>query len=219
MFINILKLTDNEMKLAIQNQISANKLKNCPKKAFYTYLLIDNSKFQQFRSKLKKACLLPTEANIRDFLAFKSSIFYVGKGLFGRKHQHLTLAKKLYCGILPIKKVQLKVSKIAALWRQNKGVTLIQLDCDATSYEAFTRENCIIKSLNFNKLTNRIRGSSYGDVKTWPLTKVVNYGDMLLYQLFRNYLAKDPNVIYADDVVLKTNSKRPRLCTTCKKLL
>ena len=220
MFLNVLNLIDHQMKTSIESQVSAKKLKNIPKKAYYTYLLIDNTKYRKTSSKLDGKSLLPIEPNIKNFLAFKASIFYVGKGISNRKHQHLTLAKKLYCGILPLKKVQLKVARIAALWKQNKGVTLIQLECDATSYEAFTRENCIIKSLNFNSLTNRIRGTSYGDAKNWPLTKVVNYGDMLLYQLFRNYLSKTPNVIYSSDVVLKTSSKkRPRFCTKCKKLL
>ena len=219
MFLNVLKSIDHKMKISIQTQISAKKLKNIPKKAYYTYLLVDNDKYQKLRSKIDGKSLLPIEPNIRDFLAFKSSIFYVGKGIFNRKHQHLTLAKKLFCGILPLKKVQLKVSRIAALWKQNKGVSLIQLECDATSYEAFTRENCIIKSLNFNSLTNRIRGTSYGNAKNWPLTKVINYGDMLLYQLFRTYLSKEPNVIYSSDVVLKPSStKRPRFCTKCKNL-
>ena len=126
--------------------------------------------------------------------------------------------KKLYLGLLPKRKISLKVSKIASLWEQGKGITLIQLDCDATSYEAFTRENCIIKSLNFNMLTNRIRGTSYGNAKFWPLRKVVNYGNMLIYSLFNTFLTKQPNVIYANDVVLKTQNRRKRLrfCTQCK---
>ena len=218
MFFNIMKLIDTQMKCSIKKQILSRKLKAAPKKAYYTYLLLDNEKFQSARSKININSLLPSEANIKDFIAFKNSIFYVGKGIFNRKHQHLTLAKKLYCGVLPLKKVQLKISKIASLWKRNRGVTLIQLDCDATTYEALTRENCIIKSLNFNKLTNRIRGTSYGDAKHWSSVKVVNYGDMLLYQLFNNYLTKEPSVIYARDVVLKTKStKKPRICSYCKK--
>ena len=131
---------------------------------------------------------------------------------------HLTLAKQLYLGLLPKRKISLKVSKIASLWKQGKGITLIQLDCDATSYEAFTRENCIIKSLNFNMSTNRIRGTSYGKAKVWPLRKIVNYGNMLIYSLFNTFLTKQPNVIYANDVVLNTQNRRKRLmfCTQCK---
>ena len=97
----------------------------------------------------------------------------------------------------------LGVYEIASLCKQNKGITLIQLDCDATTYLAFTRENCIIKSLNFNMLANRIRGTSYGDAKYWPLIKMINYVDMLLYHLYRDFLGKEPNVLYSSDVVLK----------------
>ena len=220
MFLNILKLIDNKMKTSIRQCILKKRLKNCPKKAYYTYLLIDDSKFQSSRSKLNVNSLIPFEPNLQDFLKFKSSIFYVGKGIFNRKHQHLVLAKQLYCGTLPNKKVQLKLSKIASLWEQNKGISLIQLDCDATTYEALTRENCIIKSLNFNKLTNRIRGTSYGAAKFWPLTQIVNYGDMLVYQLFQNYMSKEPNVIYASDVVLKPKLiKLAKLCANCNIVL
>ena len=53
--------------------------------------------------------LIPTEPTLKQFLIFKKCIFYVGKGLFNRKHQHLTKAKKLLCGTLPLKSVELKI--------------------------------------------------------------------------------------------------------------
>ena len=155
---------------------------------------------------------------MHDFLLFRSCIIYVGKGISNRKHVHLTLAKQLYMGLIPKRKISLKISKIASLWEQGKGITLVQLDCDATSYEAFTRENCIIKSLNFNMLTNRIRGTSYGDAKHWPLRKVVNYGNMLIYSLFNTFLTKPPNEIYANDVEYKPQVRRKKfkICSKCK---
>ena len=213
MFLNTLKYLDSEMKTSIKKQVLLNKIKNAPTKAFYTYLIIDVGKLSTCMQSKHFSSLMPVEPTIDDFLAFKSSIFYVGKGILNRKHQHLTLAKQLFCGILPLKKVQLRLSKIVSLWRKNMGVSIIQLDCDATAYEAFTRENCIIKSLNFNRLTNRIRGTSYGDAKFWPIVKITNYGDMLLYQLFKSFLAKPPNIIYDNDVILYTaKTKKPRLC-------
>ena len=194
------------------------KLPSAPKKSFYTYLIIDIEKYNAGKIKLSESSLLPHEASMHDFLLFRSCIFYVGKGISNRKHMHLTLAKQLYLGLLPKRKVSLKVSRIAKLWKQGKGITLIQLDCDATSYEAFTRENCIIKSLNFNMLTNRIRGTSYGSAKVWPLRKVVNYGNMLIYSLFNTFLTKPPNVIFANNVVFKPRSRstKLRLCKSCK---
>ena len=212
-FIKVLQIVDHEMKISIVKKL----FKKCSKKAYYTYLLIDDDKLKRNRAKFNDTCSLLTKGNTQDFMLFKSCIFYVGKGISDRKHQHLTLAKKLLLGDLPLKQVQLKVSKIASLWKQNKGVTLIQLDCDATTYEAFTRENCIIKSLNFNMLTNRIRGTSYGDAKYWPLIKIINYGDMLLYHLYRDFLGKEPNVLYSSDVVLKPKkTKMPTVCVSCK---
>jgi hypothetical protein len=220
MFINILKVIDENMKESIGMHIYNNFLKNCPKKAFYTYLLIDISKFNDLRQKFSRSSLIPIEPNLKDFLLFKTCIFYVGKGIFNRKHQHLVLAKKLFDGMLKMKYVQLKVSKIENLWKQNKGISLVQLDCDATSYEASTRESCIIKSLNFNMLTNKNQSTCYGDAKKWPLTKIENYGDMLLYQLFRNFLAKEPNVIYAHDVIVKQKTlKKPKVCEKCNEII
>ena len=218
MFMNVMNKVDTEMKNSINRQILSGKLKTAPKKAYYTYLLIDIEKLKSEMEITNNKNLLPTAPTFKQFLIFKKCIFYVGKGLNNRKHQHLTKAKKLLCGILPLKSVELKVSKIAALWRQNKGVTLIQLECDATTYEAFTRENLIIKALNFNTLTNRIRGTCYGDVKTWTHLKQINFGNMLLYHLFQRFLSKSPNEIYASDVILKTvKAKRPTYCVSCKK--
>ena len=76
----------------------------------------------------------------------------------------------------------------------------------------------IIKSLNFNMLTNRIRGTSYGNAKIWPLMKIVNYGSMLIYSLFNTFLTKPPNVIYASNVLLRQQrrSTKLKLCTKCK---
>ena len=220
MFLNVMKHIDEEMKSSIKKQIAKGSIKAAPKKAYYTYLLVDVEKFKSMANLIENNNLIPNEPSLENFLIFLKSIFYVGKGISNRKHQHLTKAKKLFCGILPLKSVELKVSKIAALWKRNKGVALIQLDCDATSYEAHTRENVIIKALNFNSLTNRIRGTSYGVAKFWPHLKTFNYGTMLLFQLFRNFISKPPNEIFANDVILKTKkSKKPSYCTSCKKLL
>jgi hypothetical protein len=83
----------------------------------------------------------------------------------------LQLLKQIIMGYYQKEKYCQKLLKYLN-WKQNKGVTEIHLDCDATTYEAATRENCIIKALNFNLLTNQIRGTSYSVAKTWPLAKV-----------------------------------------------
>ena len=105
MFLNILKKVDIEMKASINLRINSGKLKNVPNKAFYTYLLIDIGKFHENKSFLNNKSLIPHEPSIEDFILFKSCIFYVGKGISNRKHKHLTLAKQLYCGVLPKRKV------------------------------------------------------------------------------------------------------------------
>ena len=216
MFLRLLNNFDCEMKSSINNFILQGKLCGAPKKAYYTYLLFDIEKFNKYRSSFNTNSFDPIEPSIFDFILFKACIFYVGKGIALRKHVHLTIAKKHYYGLLPKRKIVSKITKISSFWKQNKGVTLIQLDCDATTYEAATRENCIIKSLNFNLLTNQIRGTSYGVVKTWPLAKVRNYGDILLFHLFRGFLCKTPNIIYAHDVVIKAKrSLKLKLCKVC----
>ena len=216
LFFSLLNNFDYEMKNSITNLILQGKLRKAPKKAYYTYLLFDIEKFNKYRSSFNPNSFDPSKPNIFDFILFKACVFYVGKGIALRKHAHLTIAKKHYKGLLPKSKIVSKITKISSFWKQYKGVTLIQLDCDATTYEAATRENCIIKSLNFNLLTNQIRGTSYGVAKTWPLIKVRNYGDILLYHLFRSFLCKTPNIIYAHDVVIKTkHSLKPKLCKLC----
>ena len=217
-FLNVLQNIENEMKNSIKNKILKGLLPEAPKKAYYTYLLIDIEKFRKNASFILNNSLVPREPTLKQYLFYKNSIFYVGKGINNRKHQHPTKAKKLICGTLPLKQVELKVSKIASLWKKGKSVVLVQLDSTATSYEAHTRENIIIKALNFNNLTNRIRGTSYGNVKFWPHLKIINYGDMMMFQLFWEFLLKPPNEIFASDVILKTKKAvQPKFCTTCKK--
>ena len=109
MYINILANVDMQMKTSIRRFISLKLLKNAPKKYYHTYLILNDSLFKSKRSIYDTDSLIPIEPKIADFFTFKNAILYVGKGTLNRKQEHLLQAKKLFCGILPLQKVSLKL--------------------------------------------------------------------------------------------------------------
>ena len=76
-FIKVLQIVDHEMKISIVKKL----FKKCSKKAYYTYLLIDDDKLKRNRAKFNDTCSLLTKGNTQDVMLFKSCIFYVGKGI------------------------------------------------------------------------------------------------------------------------------------------
>ena len=208
------------MKSSIKCKIQQKELKEAPKRAFYSYALIDSSKLSKMLKRKQTFSLIPEEPGLADFSIFKSAIFYIGKGINARKLLHLTQAKKFFMGIITPGKNKDKLSKIVSLWKNNQGVTILQLDCNATNYEALTREYAMIEAVGLKQLSNLKQSNCYGEVCTWSTNKVMNYGDMLLFQMFKNFISRPSSPILASDVLFtpKMQNYEKSYCITCKQI-
>ena len=93
MFLNLLWRIELQMKSSIKTYIRQILLKNAPRKASYTYLIIDIEIFKENAKIIEKCSLILLEPSLKQFLAFKVSIIYVGKSTNNRKYQHHIKAK------------------------------------------------------------------------------------------------------------------------------
>ena len=220
-FLNILTFVDNQMKGSITRDIQNGRMKAEPKRAFYSYALVDSYKLSSLLKRKQTFSLLPDEPGFADFELFKSAIFYIGKGTNGRKLVHLTQAKMRYLGIKVRGKNTNRLDKIVSLWENNRGVTILQLDCDATSREALSREYAMIAAIGLNQLSNVQQGKCYGEMTKWPGVKIINYGDMLLFQLFKQFISRPASPILPCDVIYNppVQKKDRKFCNTCKRVL
>ena len=199
----VLNFVDNQMRNSIKMQIETEVLPPKPTRAFHSYVLVDASKLQKLLKNKSQFSLNPSEPGLADFQLFKTSVFYIGKGTKNRKLNHLVKAKKVFVGSKILGNNDKNLSKIVSLWKRKQGVIILQLDCAATEYEAFSREFAMINAVSISKLMNIKHSTCYGEMRYWPETKVKNYGDMLLFQLFNIFVSRPPTPIYASDVLLK----------------
>ena len=126
-----------------------------------------------------------------------------------------------YLGIKIRGKNTSRLDKIVSLWENNRGVTILQLDCDATSREAFSREYAMIAAVGLEQLSNVQQGKCYGEMIKWPGVKIKNYGDMLLFQLFKQFISRPASPILPCDVIYNppVQKKDRKFCNTCKTVL
>ena len=103
---------------------------------------------------------------------------------------------------LPLKKISAKFSKITQIWERGHAVCLIQIGAEVSHYEAMAREFAMIKAIGLNKLTNVANSSSYGDMKNWSHTEILNFGTMTI---LRQILLDKPRLIYKEDVFVDSN--------------
>ena len=209
------------MKGSITREIQIGRTKAEPKRAFYSYALVDSHKLSSLLKRKQTFSLVPDEPGFAEFELFKSTIFYIGKGTNGRKLVHLTQAKMRYLGVKVRGKNTSRLDKIVSLWKNSRGVTILQLDCDATSREAFCREYAMISAIGLHQLNNVQQGKCYGEMNNWPGVKIMNYGDMLLFQLFKQFISRPASPILPSDVVYNppVHKKDQKFCTTCKRVL
>lgn len=216
-FINVLCFIDRTLTESLKRSIICGHLSKLSKtkRSFYNYLLIDANKFSSMMMRCSGLSLGENETNFHDFKLFKSCIFYIGKGTNGRRDAHLKCAKKVHLGQLSIKEVNGQIVAICKCWENNGGVMNIQIEAEATTYEAHCREAAIISALGLINLKNKISGAKYGDMKLWSDVKLNNYGEMTLFIAFKNFILKRPPVIKANDVYLCTVASRCKKSITC----
>ena len=105
------------------------------------------------------------EVTKQDVDEFKDTIVYIGKGCNDRKMMHMFEAKSVFEGKINLKKISAKLTKIARIWENGKGVIILQIFSESDHYISLCRENAMIKAAG-TKLTNLISGSIYGLMKS-----------------------------------------------------
>jgi hypothetical protein len=219
-FINILCFIDRNLTISLRKSIKMGKLctPSKSKRAFYNYMLLDANKFISLMSKYSGLTLGEQDTNFNDFKLFKSCIFYVGKGTCNRKNVHLMNGKKFIVGKSKKPEIKGQVEEIVNCWKHNGSIMIVQIEGDATTYEAHCREAAIIATLGLKNLSNSIHGVKYGEMKQWSEVKLRNYGEMTLFISFKNFILKRPPVVKASDVdVNRTpgNNKKYLVCKSC----
>ena len=173
------------------------------KRAFYTYVIIDASRFVSLMSRQSRFYLGENVVNFHDFALLKECIIYIGMGTIYRKNAHFKNAKKVMAGLIDSKSVPGQVSAICSCWNNGGGVYCIEIEPESTTFEAHCRETAMICAVGLKNLENKNAGSLYGIMRNWSSIKLRNYGEMILFLAFKNFIVKRPPIIHAIDISLK----------------
>ena len=130
------------------------------------------------------------------FRTFISAIFYVGKGSGRRPFQHLYEAMKSEPG----SKVSEKISKIHDIWKDDKGVVVLEVFKNRIAAEAFTREAAMIDAVGCENLTNVKGGDYYGVANSWDPEKKLALGTFLIFKAFKIFLQEGERQIRPVDL-------------------
>jgi len=161
-------------------------------KASFNYLLLD----PRISQNLPMRVFSSSDQEL--FRTFISAIFYVGKGSRSRPFQHLYEAMKTVPGSK--KKLSEKISKIHDIWKDDKGVVVVQVFQNTIAVEAFTREAAMIDAVGCENLTNVKGGDYYGDANSWDPEKKLELGTFLIFKAFKIFLQEGERQIRPVDL-------------------
>lgn len=206
LFINVNLNYSRKLEISI-NQLKKEKLlKAKSTKKYYNYIIMDAFSLYKIleRFDTDELCGLGyKEITTKDVDDFKDTIVYIGKGCNNRKMMHMFEAKSVFEGKMDLRKINSKLTKIAKIWENGKGVIILQIFSDSDHYISLCRENAMIKSVG-SKLTNLISGSIYGLMKSrWTLNEIQNFGEMLLYFALKQCIIERPSPVFPDDIKKK----------------
>ena len=212
-FVNVLRYFDKALTKALGLALNFDKPKS---RTCYNYLIVDATKFISLMWRRSGLSFRKNSPNWHDYWLFRSCIVYVGKGTNARIDMHFKDAKLVYIGELDPAMVSGQVAFISTCWENGGGIFNIQFESAATAHESLCREAAVIEALGLNNLENKILGSKYGEMKTWSQEKVRNFGEILLFIVFKNFILKRPPIIKPCDVDVRSGSVRCKRVSACK---
>ena len=163
-------------------------------------------------SEFSNLSIVKKKPSTKHFKRLKKRIVYGGKGIDIRMFSHVKNGKKIKLKRLKPNKISAKFSKICSIWEKGEGISAIKLFSECSNYEALSREYAIIKALGLNNLTNVISGTCYGAMRSWSETEVINFGNMILMNAFKNIIDDNPVVFKEEDICISdTKSKEDKL--------
>ena len=190
---------------SIQNHLKCGAIPAVPGKSFYNYLIIDGKSLLELLEKIDDTKDISTQI----LEAFKKTILYVGKGIKGRKLDHLVEGKKIILKQLKLSKICAKYSKITQIWERGHGIVCLQIFGESDHFEAHCKEFAIIKAIGLNNLTNVNSGLVFGDMKDfWNSKEVENFGNMILYNTLKMCVSVRPVAIYKEDIITKVKDPK-----------
>ena len=197
MFKYIVKSIDEDMcnqvflqsKTCLQRKIS---------RTFFNYILCTYDK------RILELCRknFSTEPTLEAFELFLELLFYVGKGRKARSLSHIDEVRKIYQGTLKKGVLSDKQKTILSSFNHNEGIVILQCFDSAREDEALNRESCMIDGIGLDKLCNEIGGHKTG-LDDWGETKLKNYGMMLLYKVFLQYISEETKPIKLDEILVR----------------
>ena len=175
---------------SIYSQVFANDL-------YYNYLLLDGSMLEEYFEDFKRRKENIIQA--KDLAFFKHVCFYIGKGKNGRKFSHIIDGRKEFYKSKDFRSDSTKLGKICSIWKEGRGIAILQLHPETCHFEALSIEFAIIKAFGLDNLTNEINGTCYGAMQDWGINEVVNYGNLCLLKAFKLAFLDMPKIIYSKD--------------------
>ena len=212
-FVSVLCHLDKALtkSLELVQCLAKNQNRTC-----YNYLIIDANKFISLMRRRSGMSSSMHSPSWHDYQLFRSCIVYVGKGTNARRDMHFKDAKLIYIGHLDSAMASGQASFISTCWASGGGVYSIQFEGEATAHESLCREAAVIEALGLVNLKNKILGAKFGDMKTWSHEKVRNFGEILIFIAFKNFILRRPPVIKPCDVNVRSGSVRCKKISACK---
>ena len=93
-----------------------------------------------------------------------------------------------------------KLFEIITELLQGEGIVIVTAYPDSSHYMAHNREDALIRSTGIENLTNIAHGHTYGKYSGCDETTIHNYGFMLKYAFFLNYLNDGPEPFTLEDI-------------------
>ena len=213
-FVNVLCYFDKALtkSLGLVQYLAKTKSRTC-----YNYLIVDANKFLSLMRRRSGMSYSKYSPSWHDYWLFRSCIVYVGKGTNARRDMHFKDAKLVYIGELESAMASGQAAFIANCWKNGGGVYSIQFEGEATAHESLSREAAVIEAVGLDNLENKILGAKYGEMKSWTHDKVRNFGEMLLYVAFQNFILRRPPIIKPCNVNVRSGSVRCKKISPCEK--
>lgn len=157
-------------------------------RVFYNYVLLKKSVLGNLRKIGSKS--IDTKLDVfAIFLEFVRSIYYIGKATGRRDLDHIREAIDIVMNDTT-KSVE-EDGKLHTCMKElleEEGVVIVTGFQDSSNYMAHNREAAMMDWVGLENLTNIRKGSYYGETEEWNTIKKKNYGMMVLFSLFKNYL-------------------------------
>ena len=167
---------------------------------FYNYVLCKKSTLLNMRKLGDRTVTLDTNCR-ENYIIFDGSIIYFGKATGRRDMEHLKDSIiKLFN--LPNKSLKdgEKLNEIILELLDGLGIVIVTAYPDSSHYMAHNREDALIRSTGLENLTNTVHGHTYGSYSDCDETTINNYGFMLKYTFFINYINDGPEPFTLEDV-------------------